>query len=89
MTREVFKEILIYFSFVKQIDMLQPHMPFVVNYEKSQQVLAACSKNKEFFAFLRVCLSFSLLYPLRLFSPLLVPLPHLAALSSSRFINLA
>ena len=55
MTREVLKEILIYFSFVKQIDMLQPHMPFVVNYEKSQQVLAACSKNKEFFAFLRVC----------------------------------
>jgi len=47
-----------YFSCVgsvmlSHIDTLQPHMPFVVNYEKSQQVLAACSKNKEFSAFLK------------------------------------
>jgi hypothetical protein len=47
-----------YFSCVgsimlSHIDMLQPHMPFVVNYERSQQVLATCSKNKEFAAFLR------------------------------------
>eukprot|EP00026_Physarum_polycephalum_P001605 Phypoly_transcript_01607.p1 GENE.Phypoly_transcript_01607~~Phypoly_transcript_01607.p1 ORF type:complete len:989 (+),score=174.08 Phypoly_transcript_01607:163-3129(+) len=47
-----------YFSCVgpvmlSHIEMLQPHMPFVVNYEKAQQVLATCSKNKEFSAFLR------------------------------------
>lgn len=39
----------------QQMDLLQAHLPYIVNYERAQEVVKACQKIPEFVAFVNVC----------------------------------